>query len=774
MAESAVKPVQLHVTDERVTLDVAPGAELLTADAICQLLQQAGVSHGIDKDAIIAAATALKNGESVQDWEVASQVPPTPGKPSTLERVIQIGQVAAPGDTVLQVVPGEPSQHGFTVKGGLIEPPPIPPTKLNGGENTIVDYGKLKAIAYGVVKFKDNLISVVPPLQIAFDKLSATLDVHPASQSGTPITKDYVLKTLDIFGIQFGIDEAAIDNAIETAQQSKAPVFRVEVAKGIATVPATEGDYAFTFSFNGVDPKAVLLTEDISSLLTPPVILDLVEEGNVLCKVTAPTPAKAGKNIYGDDVKPPQGGGQKLPPLSCGENVEKNEGTNEFVATVLRCGYADINDGKIEVHSPVTVSQDQMTAYLSIYPAGNNDRMIQKKEILELLALMGINYGIDELAIDNALTSCAENNAPLLDMPIVAGKLGQPGKDADLEYLIAIEQSAGTARSDGTIDFRERGTIVNVKPGEAVCKKIPPTAGQPQITIFGETFPASAGNDIGFEAGENVELRGDTFYAVQEGALMVRDNKVHVSDVYQHQGDINLNSGNLHQNKGSIHVTGSVQSGFEVKANGHVSVNQIVDNGKIISGGDVLVKGGVMQRESGDGYIHSMGNVNVKFAQNAKIYSYQNVTVGDFVMNGEIHAKGGVEVTKGKGCIVGGVVKACTTIKAKQLGSEAGAITQVEIEYDPKILRKFVRNIEDKTEEYNASTATKEELDAVVKQQKDYMASVREAAAIIVEGVIYPGVTLKILGVSHQIVEEKRFCKITLNAQNALLFSPLK
>ena len=774
MADTTLNSVQLHVTDERVAIDASPGAGVLTAEAICQLLQQAGISHGVDKEAIEAAIDTIKNGEPVQDWQVASQIAPKPGKPSSLERVIQIGQVAAPGDTVLQVVAGEASEHGFTVKGNLIEAPPPPPTKVSGGENTVVDYGKLKATAYGVVKFKDNLVSVVPPLQVAFDKLSATLDIHPASQLGTPISKDAVFKMLAAFGIQCGIDHAAIDSAINEAKQNNATVFRVEVAKGTAAVPATQGDYAFAFTFNGVNPKDVLLAEDVSTLLTPPVILELVEEGKILCNITPPTAAKPGKNIFGAEVKPPQGGGQKLPTLSCGENVEKNEATNEFIATILRCGYADIEDGKLMVRSPITVAQDQMMACLSIYPPGSSGRMIQKKEILELLSLKGINYGVDELAIDNTLESCAERLAPILDMPIVSGKHSKPGKDASLDYLIDIEQTAGTERADGTIDFKERGTIVNVKPGEAICKKIPPTPGQAQITIFGETFPASAGRDIAFEAGENVEQRGDTFYATREGALMVRDNKIHVSDVYVHQGDINLTTGNLHQNKGAIHITGSIHSGFEVKASGPISVNQMVDNGKIISGGDVAVKGGVIQRESSDGYIHCMGNVTVKFAQNAKIYSYQNITVGDFVMNGHLHAKGSVDVSKGKGCIVGGVVKASSTVKAKQLGSEAGAITVIEIEYDPKIVKKLNNEFEAKTQELEAGTIEQAEFDAVVKEQKAYMAKARENAAIIVEGPIFPGVTLKVLGVTHQIVEEKRFCKITLNAKNAMVFSPIK
>jgi uncharacterized protein (DUF342 family) len=61
------------------------------------------------------------------------------------------------------------------------------------------------------------------------------------------------------------------------------------------------------------------------------------------------------------------------------------------------------------------------------------------------------------------------------------------------------------------MDFRERGTIINVKKDDAICKRIAPEPGRSQVTVTGETFPASSGQDIEFVAGENVILKDDTF-----------------------------------------------------------------------------------------------------------------------------------------------------------------------------------------------------------------------------------------------------------------------
>lgn len=774
MAETAAKDVQLHISDEQVLIDIAPGVAGVSAEFLCQKLQGAGIRHGILKQALIDASSAYQKNHAIKDFVVAKCTPPTSSKPGRLERLIQVGQIAAPGDLIAEVIPGEAGEHGTSVRGDLIEAPTSAPVKLSAGDNTEVDYGKLKSLAYGVVKFKDNLISVVPPLQVAFDKLSVAIDIHPTSQSGTQVTKDHIIATLTKFDIHFGIDADAIDVALQEAAATNVAVFRVEVAKGIPAVAAKMVDYEFAFTLSGADPKQLLQADKQSAELAEPLLLDLVDEDDVLCKVSPPTPAKPGKNVYGQEIKSPPADSTKLPTLSCGDNVVLDGATQCFKSAIFRSGYAYLDGSKICVKSPIEVSQDQMTAFLTLYPPGKNKKTLPKKDILEILSGTGVKYGVAESKIDEVLAHCLEQKTPQLNIPIAQGREEKKGKDAYLEFLISVEQKAGKERADGSIDFRERGTIVNVKAGDAICKRIPPEPGQSQVTVTGETFPASAGADIQFTEGENVELKGDTFYALQHGALMLRDNAVHVSDIYEHKGDINLNSGNLNQSKGSIHITGSITSGFEVKANGHVSVNEMVDNGRVIAGGDVFVKGGVIQSESSDGYIRSMGSVEARFLQNAKIFSYKNVTVNDYAMNASIHAKGSVIVTKGKGLIVGGVTKSSHSISARQIGSDAGAVTLVEIEYDPKVVKTLLKAIEEKTALVESGEAEQGELDELIRQQKEFYKKCQDEAEIRIEGVVYPGVTIKILGVATEIFEEKRFCKITLNPKKAMLFSPLK
>lgn len=764
--------IQLHVSPDKVVLNVGQG-QTLSKDALLNSLQQAGVNTGIDDLAISAAVSLSQRGQAIIDNIIARQIDPKPCKPARIEQLISMGQVAMPGDVIQRLVPGDMGKNGTSVTGDVIEAPPAASIKLQAGENTVEVGYELQAKLYGMVKVQGGAVHITPPIHISPDKLSANIDFHPQSPVGTELALGHVLQCLEAYGITYGIDEDAIQEAISEALASRTLQSRVEVATGQAAQAAKPADFEFFFKLNNEDPLKLFNGELEEEKLQQPRLLELVEEDAVLCRERPANEAVAGKNVLGQEVKAPLLNKSKTKAPLCGDNVIKNG--NEYLTNVVQYGYVDVRGGKLCVHSPVALSDDKMEATLCLYPPASNGLTLSKENVTQMLSLLGIRFGTDEAAIEAALAAIKKTDARQVCEIIGRGQQECNGDDARFEHFFNVEKKAGAAKEDGTIDFRERGTIVNLKPDDAIGKKIPATLGRPQVNLLGETTPAKGGRDIDFRPGEHCELRDDgIFYATDEGALMVKDSLVHVTDVYQHQGDVDLQSGNLFHKKGAIEISGSVMSGFEVKANGHVIVKQNLENGKIVAGGDVVVGAGVIQPEDGVGHIHAMGNVTVKFAQNARILSYADINVGGSAMNCQFHAKGKVNITKGKGCIIGGVVKSSQEIRAKQIGSEAGSLTQIEIEIDPKRKKLLAETIAREEELLAKRQGDIEKLNQLIKEQKQLFESSREKAAIIVEGILYPGTTVKLLNVAQLVKEEKRRCKITLTPNRKLNFGNIE
>ena len=760
--------LHLAVSPEQVVLTVDQG-KALTKAILLNGLQKAGITTGIDDEAINQAVRLSQQGQAVIDNIIARQIEPKPCKPAQIEQVVSMGQVVVPGEVIQRLLPGDMGKNGISVTGDTIEAPAAPVVKLQVGTNTREVGYELQATSYGLIKLQGGTVNVEPPLHVSHDKLSASIDIHPESTQGEAVTAAMVLASLSDFGIIYGIDEDAINEAIVTAKKTNTSVPRVEVAKGKAAVLAKPADFEFMFTVNNANPLQLFSGEITEDQLEQPRVLELVEEDAVICRERPATGAVAGCDIYGREIKPPPASSAKISTPVCGENVVKVG--NEYKATVVQCGYADVREGKLCVRSPVSLSDDKMEATLCLHPPGKNGKSVNKENIMQMLSLLGVSFGIDNPVIDEALQTIASTDTRQVCVVVAKGQDECPGEDAKFDHFVSVEKQAGAKYADGTMDFRERGTIVNLVAGDAIGKKIPATSGRPQVNVLGETTPAKGGKDIDFQPGENCELRDDgIFYAYDEGALLIKDGIVHVSDIYSHDGDVDLQSGNLAFKKGAIEISGSVMSGFQVKANGHVIVKQNMENGRIVAGGDVVVGAGAIQPEDGVGHIHAMGNVTVKFAQNAKILSYADINIGGSAMNCHLHAKGNINVTKGKGCIIGGVAKSAKEIRVKQLGSEAGSLTHVEIEVDPMIRKSLAEEIAREEELLAIQEGDIDRLRQLINQQKQLFEQSREQAAIIVEGTLFPGTTVKILNVAMAVKEEKRRCKITLSPNRKLHF----
>ena len=557
-------------------------------------------------------------------------------------------------------------------------------------------------------------------------KLSLSLDDEDADS----LSADSIIDKLNESGVCSGIIDDAIANALRTVTEHKQPVNDIVVAQQIDPEPGQAAS------------KTLLIANS-----------EIAAVGDTIAQFGAPLDGTDGMTILGAVIEAPQISDSRPRPGANTNSVHENE----FKATIYGRVAATKND--ISVVPLVQVSPDCLTAMIDVYAQSAIGTVITDEMLQESLVAADVVYGVDHDKIHTAIAQVAETAQPLLAVVVAEGRALVKGDDAGLEYLVETDQVIGRQREDGSIDFRERSTIRSVKTDVQICRLIPPTEGTPAIDVYGLRGATTPGRNINFAAGENVERRDGGFWSTADGAVMIRDNRVSVSDIFMVSGDIDLKTGNLTHEKGAVHITGTVRSGFEVRASSHIFVDWLVEDAILDSGADVEIYGGVLHAD--DGIIRAAGNVAAKFAQNAKIRAGQDIVIKGPATNCELYAVSNIVITGNKACLVGGIARAGGEIRVQQLGTEVGVPTRVEIDLD----RAAIAALEEKTRraeaDISAGKGSEDELQALRAELRVLTDRRDKAGVIIVEDVVYPGVDVNIYGAHHRFHEPVHSCRIS-------------
>jgi len=348
----------------------------------------------------------------------------------------------------------------------------------------------------------------------------------------------------------------------------------------------------------------------------------------------------------------------------------------------------------------VSVSDDFMTATLSITPACGG-RRVTREEVLKELADRGVVSGIMEEEIDAAVAAGQASR-----QQIAAGTLPCPGEDSQFVSLIpeAREMVPLVSDDQNTADYRNLGDLVSVSLGDPLMRRTPPTPGLPGQNLLGITFPTSDGCEIPFAdnlTGVACDLHDcDLLLAACSGFPVLVPRGMMVEPVFKLKR-VDLSTGNLHV-KGSLEIAGDVSEGMEVTATEGITVGGIVEAARLEAGGDIEVKGGVIghgklflgknegRKEAAQ--LKAGGRVTVQFAENALIIAGAEITVRELAMQSELTS--GTSITVGetggrKGHIIGGLCRAATLVHAIVIGSHAGVPTVVEVGVDPSLNQKL-------------------------------------------------------------------------------------
>lgn len=186
-------------------------------------------------------------------------------------------------------------------------------------------------------------------VRIADDRMVAFLVVEGPGPGGEPVTVEAALHKLLEAGVTFGIDQAAVEQAV--ASQGPEASTTV-VARGTPAQNGVDGKLEFHPILTRTTGRP-RVHEDGRVDLYDLGLVRSVEAGTILCTRTPPTPGVPGRNVLNHEIAPKPG---REPVLRLGAGVAWTEDKLQVVAQTA--GHAALVRDTLSVNAVYTVDED--------------------------------------------------------------------------------------------------------------------------------------------------------------------------------------------------------------------------------------------------------------------------------------------------------------------------------------------------------------------------------------------------------------------------------
>ncbi|MCK5436999.1 MAG: DUF342 domain-containing protein [Desulfobulbaceae bacterium] len=353
-----------------------------------------------------------------------------------------------------------------------------------------------------------------------------------------------------------------------------------------------------------------------------------------------------------------------------------------------------------------------------------------------------------------------------------------------------------------TVDYKELGSIVNVKTGQLLLEKIPPTSGTPGKDVLGTELPARPGKDFKLRVGKGTTISEDAMkiHSSLEGKFVTVDGKPCVFEEHTVSGDVDMSVGNLDFVGKKLNIRRSVLPGFKVRCVGNINIDNAINSALVIANGNMTV-GNIVGE---DAVVKAKGDLCVGFIENVSaVETKGELVVKDYIIQTRVKVGGNLKALQGKGAIIGGKYVVGGSMYVKELGSEAEVVTEVSVGIDPELEEKRRKMLEEKeiwpqkmNEVIKNLSALKQmkkqsggklppdkaklvnNLNAVLPKIMEQVSRIEEMEkqfeeekkqmineSIYVYGKLYPGVKVSIGGVSRIITDKEDTAIISFNPQ---------
>ena len=121
-------------------------------------------------------------------------------------------------------------------------------------------------------------------------------------------------------------------------------------------------------------------------------------------------------------------------------------------------------------------------------------RQVEVEDVMAALAREGVRHGIKKDVIENIVMQQWYNEKVV----VAEGEPAEDGQNGKVSYLFETEGSGPrpTIDEEGDVNFYELNLIQNVRIGDPLAEKMPPTPGKNGANVFGDPIPAKPGKDF--------------------------------------------------------------------------------------------------------------------------------------------------------------------------------------------------------------------------------------------------------------------------------------
>ena len=285
------------------------------------------------------------------------------------------------------------------------------------------------------------------------------------------------------------------------------------------------------------------------------------------------------------------------------------------------------------MHLQVTPIQVRFAIDVSIL---RTEYHLTVNDVSFLLAEKAVVYGIDYDTIEEMLSK------EIYGQEFIIATAAPPiaGQDAVIDEIISVDPDAKPfLNEDGSVDYKKWDNIRQVKEGEVICTRVPPTLGLPGISVFGHPLSPIPGEDYALPAGANTKIIDDEtkLVATINGFLYREGRDICVGGVYIIKGDVDFKTGNIDYS-GDVLVRGNLITDFSVTAEGNISIEGFVEPSYIESKtGNVFLKNSVFGQNRGK--IIAARNIYAENVQDCELKAGQTVKVRGQIRNCKIETK---------------------------------------------------------------------------------------------------------------------------------------
>ncbi|MBT8339883.1 MAG: DUF342 domain-containing protein [Desulfatitalea sp.] len=325
----------------------------------------------------------------------------------------------------------------------------------------------------------------------------------------------------------------------------------------------------------------------------------------------------------------------------------------------------------------LTVSTDKLTA--SISPLIQEQAPPSLDDVKLLLLENDIDYGV---VSDNLLSAHLEKNPMPPDSFVVArGKPPVPGTPPEIRYYFDTDPlRIGTLLEDGTMDWKNRGEIPQVRQGDLLAEKVGGTKGEPGINIHGQEIKPPRVKEHALKCTKGAERSEDktqVLAKVNGTPKLSSDGRIGVFGVLPIESDIGIETGNI-EFEGHIEVDGGVCSGYRVKG-GSLNTREI-QSAHIEIENDLVSYGGVYNSTITVG-----GHFKASHIHNCTVEVLGDLIVEKEIFGCTIEVNGRCLVESGK--IIGSKISAKKGIQTKDIGTRAARPSELTVGVDFKYTR---------------------------------------------------------------------------------------